>query len=429
MSNDTMFYTAKKGDTLSGIAQRHCTSPQQLQKINGIQNSDSIDEGQLIALKAEAVCKVDVLLLDHERNPIKNAKMRLDYCGKSEQLSSGNDGRLPSILTETPDDVVKIYIARMNGTWKEITELTSDWGNKLATLVSPKIKFDGKTMPHPKDSDDMPIAEPNRTDRKWVTPPENPETTEAKGKPHGDYGDGKGPKTERTTTENGLPLKKVTNDQVELDFLKSYTGEEITEEDYKIAAKELGCEVNVIKAIDKVESGGRSGFDKKKRPVILYERHIFSKTTGRKYDNTNSDLSWKVGYKLKKKGRNVSENDLIKDYYAGSSDENYKRLAKAYALDKNAALRACSWGKFQVLGDNYKMCGYSTVVDFVAAQVKSETGQLQVFINYIKAKNMQKNLKDKNWAKIAEGYNGKGYKKFNYDERIKSAYEKLSKTK
>ena len=137
MSND-MFYTVKKGDTLSGIAQRHGTSQQQLQKINGIQNLDEINEGQLIALKAEAVCKVDVQLLDHERNPIKNANMRLDYCGKSEQLSSGNSGRVPSIFTDSPDDVVVIFIARLDGSWKQITEITSDWGNKLVTLVSPK---------------------------------------------------------------------------------------------------------------------------------------------------------------------------------------------------------------------------------------------------------------------------------------------------
>ena len=90
------FYTVKKGDTLSGIAHLHGTSPQNLQEINGIQNPDRLDEGQVIALKAKAVCKVDVQLLDRERNPIKDAKMRLDYSGKSKQFSSGNNGRLPS---------------------------------------------------------------------------------------------------------------------------------------------------------------------------------------------------------------------------------------------------------------------------------------------------------------------------------------------
>jgi hypothetical protein len=217
---------------------------------------------------------------------------------------------------------------RADGTWKQITEVASGWGNKLVTLVSPKIKLDGKTMPHPKDPSGKPVRDPKRTDKKPVKPPANPETTEAKGKPHGDYGDGKGPKTNPTTDKNGLPVKEVTNDQAKLDFLKGYTGEKITEEDYKNAAKSIGCEVDVIKAIDKVESGGRSGYDKKKRPIILYERHIFSKNSDRKYDKSNPDLSSKMGYKLKKKGDNVSETELKTNYYSGSSDQNYMRLQK-----------------------------------------------------------------------------------------------------
>ena len=111
---------------------------------------------------AKAVCKVEVQLLDRERNPIRNAKMRLDYSGKSKQLSSGNNGRLPSILTGSPEDVVKIFIARMDGTWKLVTEITSDWGNKLVTLVSPKVKIETKTMPHPRDANGKLKLDPGR---------------------------------------------------------------------------------------------------------------------------------------------------------------------------------------------------------------------------------------------------------------------------
>ena len=47
----------------------------------------------------------------------------------------------------------------------------------------------------------------------------------------------------------------------------------ITEEDYKNAARSLGCDVEAIKAFAKVESRG-SGFLSDGRPVILFERHI-----------------------------------------------------------------------------------------------------------------------------------------------------------
>lgn len=422
MSKPTMFYIVKFGDSLSEIAQRHGTSVQQLQKINGIQDSDRIDMGQLIALKAEAVCKVDVLLLDHERNPIKNAHMRLDYCGKSEKLSTGNDGRLPTILTDSPDDVIKIFIARTDGTWKKITEITSDWGNKLVTLVSPKTKYDGKTLPHPKDADGLPIPDSKRTDKKPVYPPENPETTKSKGKPHGEYGDGKGPKTEEKTTEKGLPYKKGTNDQVKLDFLGGYTGEKITQADYEKAAKELGCEFEVLKAIADKESKAKA-FDKQGRPTILFERQWFSRLTKRKYDKINPDISSRKAYKraTKENKKLVAEGKLNSyDLYRDS----YPRLAKAYSLNKNAALQSCSWGKFQIMGFNYSTCGYSSVEGFVSMMCESELKQLDAVQKFIQ-KNCLVAVREKQWKEIARAYNGPKYEENNYDTDLKKIYTRL----
>ena len=426
MANANMFYNMKEGETLSEVAQSHGTTTEALCKINGIKDPGKIKAGQKIALKAKAVCKVTVQLLDRDRNPIPNAKIRMDYGAKRKELSSGNNGRVPAILTVTPEDKVKIFIARADGSWKHITEISSGWGNKLVTLVSPKIKLEAKTMPHPKDASGRPACDQETINKKQVTQPEVPETTKAIGQLQANFGGDKGPKTNKTT--NPLPTIKITNDQEKLDFLHGYTGEKIARQDYEKAAQELGCEINVIKAIDLIESGGRSGYDKKNRPLILYERHIFSKRTAQKYDKTNPDLSSKIGYKLKKKGCIASKRELDTNYYLGSSDENYMRLAKAYVLDKNAALQACSWGRFQILGDNFKSCSYPSVLAFVAAQVKSEIGQLRAFISYIKTNKMQKYLKEKNWCKIAEGYNGKSYIKFNYDKRMKRAYEKLSKS-
>ena len=429
MSKATMVYKVQSGDTLSGIAQRHGTSIHKLQKINGIKDPDRIRTGQIIALKAEAACKVDVMLLDRERNPIKNARMRLNYCGKNETLTTGKDGRLSTIQTDSPNDMVGISIARMNGTWKKISEVTSDWGNKLVTLVSPKTRFAGKTMPHPKDAYGLPMAEPKRTDRKPVHPPEHPETTKAKGKSHGNYGDGKGPKTKKRKTENGLPFKKVTNDQVKLDFLGGYTGEKITEEDYKTAAMELGCEVAAIRAVAEVETRQRA-FDKKNRPTILYERHKFAEHTylANKYNTTNPDISSTKKYTPKKK---TKDGDVIpnSNRYGALGDHQYKRLAKAYALDKDAALKACSWGKFQIMGFNHKKAGFSTVLSYVQAMCISEKEHLKAFVNFINAKKfIKKALANKEWTAFANLYNGKrSNEENNYDAKMKEAYNKYAK--
>jgi len=429
MSNATMFYTVKKGDTLSEIAQRHGTTSKQLCKINGLKNPNNIEIGQRIALNPKAVCKVTVQLLDRDRNPLTDAKVRMDYNGKSKVLSSSQSGRLPTVLTKTPEDQVKIFIARANGTWKQITEVSSGWGNKLVTLVSPKIKLDGKTMPHPKDASDKPLRDPKSTDKKPVTPPNNPETTEAKGKPHGDYGDGKGPKTIPKNDKNGLPVKEVTNDQIKLDFLKGYTGEKITEEDFEDAAKSIGCEVAVIKAVAEVESKGQP-FDKKNRPTILYERHVFARWTAPKgkYDKENPDIS---GLKKTYKSANTDNKQLVKKGKLASYDlygSSYPKLAKAYSLDKNAALKACSWGKFQILGENHVAAGYKTVISFVEAMCLSEKEHLNAFINFVNSNKILKNAAiNKDWEKFARGYNGKAYKKYKYDQKMKEAYKKYAK--
>jgi hypothetical protein len=217
----------------------------------------------------------------------------------------------------------------------------------------------------------------------------------------------------------------VEGDIPDLDFLTGYTGEKITDADYEAAAKELGCEVEVIRAIERVESGGKTGFDDNHHPIILYERHVFSRNSAGKYDAKYHDISSKIGYKLKKKGETVKDIDLVNDYYAATSMVNYKRLAKAYQLDRDAALKACSWGKFQILGENYSAIGFNSVREMVDAHVKGQKGHLKAFVGYIKSKKLQNVLKEKDWAAIAKGYNGKGYTKFHYDERIKAAYEKL----
>nr|WP_246545477.1 N-acetylmuramidase domain-containing protein [Pelotalea chapellei] len=422
-----MFYTVKKGDSLSGIARRHGTSIEQLQKINRIRNPDRIKEGQVIALKAKAVCKVDVQLLDHERNPMKNAKVRLEYSGKSKQLSSGNNGRLPSIITNTPQDVVKISIARMDGTWKQITEIASDWGNKLVTLVSPKVMIETKTMPHPKGANGKPKPDPGRANKTPVTPPKKPEATDAKGKSHGDYGDGKGPKSEHQNDENGMPITKMTNDQVGLDFLGGYTGAKITEDDYEDAAKQLGCEVAAIKAVAEVETKQRA-FDEKNRPTILYERHQFAKHTNpeNKYNKINPDISSSIAYtcERKTKGGSVIPND---ERYGAYGENQYKRLAKAYSLEKEAALKSCSWGKFQIMGFNYKAAGFNSVLSYVQAMCISEREHLKAFVKLVNADQIEKNaLINKDWRRFARKYNGSSYKKNKYDTKLQEAYKKYA---
>jgi hypothetical protein len=180
----------------------------------------------------------------------------------------------------------------------------------------------------------------------------------------------------------------------------------LTEEDYIAAADKLGVEVAIIKAVAEVESKGK-GFLDTGEPVILFERHKFHTFTGGLFDKSHPNISNKKpgGY--------------------GKVSDQHKRLQEAASLDRDAALRSASWGKFQIMGFNWAALGYESVQDFVNAMYISEAEHLDAFLRFITVNNLLQYLKDKNWAKFARGYNGKDYKINDYDGKLARAYKKF----
>lgn len=182
------------------------------------------------------------------------------------------------------------------------------------------------------------------------------------------------------------------------------SGKRLKDKDFEEAAAQIGCEIAAVKTVADVESAG-GGFLKDKRPKILFESHWFGRLTDHRFDKSHPDIStarWVGGY-------------------AGGSKE-YKRLEKAMDLDEEAALKSASWGKFQILGVNHKLAGFSTVQDFVKAHVKSEGEHLRAFVNFIRSKKLDDELRDLRWADFAAVYNGPAYRKNRYDEKMAAAY-------
>lgn len=184
----------------------------------------------------------------------------------------------------------------------------------------------------------------------------------------------------------------------------------LTEQNFKDTASDLQIEVAAMKAVAEVESGG-SGFFSDGRPKILFEAHIFSSKTGHKYDDSHP---------------NISSRKWNRKLYKGGVKE-YDRLEEAIKLDKNAALQSASWGKFQVMGFNYKICGWNDVETFVDDMYKNEGEHLKAFAGFIKANKLEKYLQAKDWAKFAKAYNGPAYAQNKYDVKMREAYEKYSK--
>lgn len=187
------------------------------------------------------------------------------------------------------------------------------------------------------------------------------------------------------------------------------SGNLLSDEDFENAATSLGCEIACIRAVNEVEAP-KGGYLPSGRPTILFEAHIFSRLTKHVYDKYATDIS-----SLK----------WNKSLYKGGEKE-YDRLEKAMALDRTAALQSASWGRFQIMGFNYNIVGYTSVEDFVTAMYQSEARQLEAFIGYIRSANLTKALCEKRWADLARGYNGSSYAENQYDVKLKKAYDKYS---
>lgn len=183
----------------------------------------------------------------------------------------------------------------------------------------------------------------------------------------------------------------------------------IADGDFERAATRLACEVAVVRAVAEVESGGRTGFLKDKRPKILFESRWFHKLTGGKYDESHPSIStprW------------------VRNYKGGAAE--YGRLAEAVGLDRAAALKSASWGMFQILGVNHAVAGFGTVEDYVKAQLESEGAHLDAFVNFVISNRIDDELRDKRWSDFARQYNGPGYKQNRYDEKMAEAYAKYA---
>ena len=211
-------------------------------------------------------------------------------------------------------------------------------------------------------------------------------------------------------------IRKAQDLPVKPDFRLPYQGifklpavrPALVEADYIAAAARLGCDVDALKAVVRVECRA-SGFLPTGAPVILFEALWFHRLTYGKYDVTHPTIS--------------SEEWNPRLYRGGLAE--YERLNKAIVLDKTAALESTSWGLGQVMGANYRQAGFTSVSSFVSAMYDSERAQLLAMVNFIQVAGLNRSLQRLEWETFARGYNGKGYQANQYDLRLKNAYQRL----
>lgn len=190
------------------------------------------------------------------------------------------------------------------------------------------------------------------------------------------------------------------------------TGQRLSGDDIVHAAKLVGCEVAALQAVISVEARGQ-GFDAKKRPIILFEPHVFYRNLRgeERQRAVNQGLAWSSW----KPGQ-----------YPASQDGRYDQVDRGMKINESSALMAPSWGIGQVLGENHEMCGFKTPQDLMLKCLEGEGGQLEVMVGFILGKGLGDELRRKDWDGFSEGYNGKAYRKNDYHIKLRRDYLKFS---
>lgn len=197
----------------------------------------------------------------------------------------------------------------------------------------------------------------------------------------------------------------------------------LSEEIFESMAKEFECEVAAIKAVTYTEAAG-DPWDSSGLPKILFERNHFFDFTNPNKPDKNGKFSTNNPHPYAKFPDIC--NPKPKGYSEGGSP--YERFIKAATLDLDAAIKATSWGAFQVLGEYYAECGFSSPAQLADECMKSIDGHVKLFRGFLKKPEKRAAitaLKNKNWESFTAYYNGGKWRDTNpdYPEKMAAHYE------
>lgn len=182
----------------------------------------------------------------------------------------------------------------------------------------------------------------------------------------------------------------------------------LTRADFETSAARLGCEWEALAAAVEVESSPVGAFGPDGRLLICYEKHLFSRKTGGRFDASHPDVS----------GRSPTA-------YPAAQSERWEQLAAAFALDAEAALQSTSFGRFQILGQYFAQLGLANAHDYVAKLARSERDQLEAFEAFVRTMGLADELQRKDWVGFASRYNGPSYAGPQLDAKMAEAYRRL----
>ncbi len=181
-------------------------------------------------------------------------------------------------------------------------------------------------------------------------------------------------------------------------------------------AKRIRCEISLLQAILEVESGG-DDYDGQGRLIILPEKHIFH----RKLPKSKKAKALAIGLSARKWKRSN-----YKGLGGKGSDRRWALMARWAKLDETAALLSASYAAPQIMGFNYKICGYSSVTDFVEALALSNSASAEAFLKFLENSGLADELREGDIKAIVRRYNGPG-QVAKYSAMIRRALARIKK--
>jgi hypothetical protein len=183
-----------------------------------------------------------------------------------------------------------------------------------------------------------------------------------------------------------------------------------TDANVKAAAALIGLTLPEFGAVLMTETGG-AGFLSDGRPKILLERHYV-------YRLAPSSVAGKLPADIC--------SPTPGGYVGGVGEwDRFERVAAVAGIE--IAVRSCSWGMGQIMGDAYKQLGYGTAAAFMADAAKNELTQIAQFAHFLETANIAllPAIRAHQWATVARIYNGAGYLANSYDTKLAAAYTQL----
>lgn len=175
-------------------------------------------------------------------------------------------------------------------------------------------------------------------------------------------------------------------------------------------AAEFGVPASHLAAMVEVESGGRI-FGFKRRPMILFEPHVFY----RRLRGEERDRAVAAGLAYPKWGTKP---------YPRKQEDRWSQIERGALINHDAAYESASYGVGQVMGYHWRALGYTSLQDFLDTVQSGVHGQIDAMLRYLRVNSLMDDLKAGRWLTVARGYNGKGQAK-RYARLLENAARKF----